>query len=166
MILSMEGQALLFLSMVLVGAAIGLLYDAFRIFRKTARHNGLAVQLEDLLFWLTATGLTFYFILHRNYGEIRPFLLLGIVIGVVLYFATVSRWVVAVMVAVVNYIKKVVKVAVRIILLPINLAIAWLSPPAKKIYVSMKKQARKVKRHGKNKLKKTARDWRVFRKKV
>ena len=104
--------------------------------------------------------------LHRNYGEIRPFSLVGVVIGVVIYFATISRWVVAALVAVINYIKKVVTVVVRIILLPLRLIAAWLSPPVKKIYMSAKKQARKVKRHGKNKLKKTARDWRIFRKKV
>ena len=166
MILSMTGQAWLFLSTVMVGAAIGLLFDIFRIFRKTARHSGLAVQLEDLFFWVAATGLTFYYMLHRNYGEIRPFAMVGIVIGGVLYFATISKWVLIVFVAVVNYIKKVVTVAFRIILMPLRIIAAWLAPPAIKAWGVAGKQGRRVKRYGRRKLRKTARDWGILRRKV
>ena len=166
MILSMTGQALLFLSTVLVGGAIGLLFDLFRIFRKTTRHSRLAVTLEDLFFWVAATGLTFYYMLHRNYGEIRVFSLVGVAIGLVLYLATISRWVVAVLVAVVNYLKRVVAAAVRVVMVPVRLVAAWAAPPLKKALGASRKHARRVKRYGKNKLKKTARDWVVLRKKV
>jgi len=162
----MEGQAWLFLSTVLVGAAIGLFYDVFRIFRKTAPHTGFAVQLEDLFFWVAATGLTFYYMLHRNYGEIRPFTLIGITLGLVLYLVTLSRWVRVVFIAIVTYVKKVVRVVVRIILMPIRLIFSWLKPPFQKVYGATRKQARKVKRYGRNKMRKTARDWVILRKKV
>jgi len=166
LILSMSGQGWLFLSTVLVGAAIGLLYDAFRIFRKTAPHSSFAVQLEDLFFWVAATGLTFYYMLHRNYGEIRPFALLGFVVGVLLYFATLSRVVMVVFVAVINYLKRVIAAAVRIILIPVRLVASLLAPYMTRAYGATRKQARKVKRYGKNKLRKTARDWVILRKKV
>jgi len=166
MILSMSGQAWLFLSTVLVGAAIGLLYDVFRIFRKTARHSGLAVTLEDLFFWVAATGLTFYYMLHRNYGEIRVFSMVGVAIGLVLYLATVSRFVIIVFVAVVNYMKRVVAAVVRIISVPVRLIGAWLAPPLGKAAQVTRKHARRVRRYGKNKLRNTARDWVIFRKKV
>ena len=166
MILSMTGQAWLFLSAVFVGAAIGLLYDAFRIFRKTARHSGFAVQLEDFFFWIAATGLTFYYMLHRNYGEIRPFYMVGIAIGAVLYFATISRFVLVVFVAVINYLKRVVAVVIGIVLIPIRLIVSWLAPPVSKALHTTNKQARRVKRYGKRKMQKTARDFMVIRKKV
>ena len=166
MILSMAGQAWLFLSTVLVGAAIGLVYDAFRIFRKTTPHAGIAVQFEDLLFWIGVTGLTFYYMLHRSYGEIRPFALLGIIIGVLLYFATLSRLVLIVFVAVVNYIKKVVATAIGILLIPVKFIASLLAPPIKRAYGATHKQARMVKRYGKSKIRKSARDWDILRKKV
>jgi len=165
-IMSMSSQAWLFLSSVLTGAAIGLLYDVFRVLRKTAPHSGLAVQLEDLLFWVAATGLTFYYMLHRNYGEIRPFVLIGITIGLVLYFATLSRWVLVVLVAVVNYIKKVVAAAVRIILTPVRIIVAWMAKPIRKAYGATRKKARRIKRYGQNKLRKASRDFGVLRRKV
>ena len=166
MILSMTGQAWLFLSTVIVGAAIGLFYDAFRIFRKTARHSGLAVQLEDLFFWVAATGLTFYYMLHRNYGEIRFFTLIGMAIGLVLYFATISRFVLVVFVTVINYLKRVVTTILRIFLMPVRIIAAWLAPPLGKACGAARKQMRRVKRYGKARLRKTVRDWDIMRKKV
>jgi len=162
----MTGQAWLFVSAMLVGAVIGLFYDAFRIFRKTAPHTGLAVQLEDLFFWVAATGFTFYYMLHRNSGEIRPFVLLGVGVGVLAYFLTISRWVLVVFVAVVNFIKKVIAAAFKIIVMPIRLIGLWLSPPIMKVYRSSRKQGRKIKRYGKSKLRKTVRNWTILRKKV
>jgi len=162
----MSGQAWLFMSTIIVGAAIGLLYDVFRIFRKTAPHAGIAVQLEDLLFWVAATVLTFYYMLHRNYGEIRPFVMLGVVIGVVLYFATISRFIVGACVAVVNYIKKVVIAAIRIILVPVKLVVGLVWPPIIKAKDTVHRQTLRVKRYGRGKIRKTARNWGIFRKKV
>jgi len=165
-ILSMSGQAWLFLSAVLTGGAIGLLYDAFRVFRKTTPHSKLAVQIEDVVFWIAATGLTFYYMLHRNYGEIRPFVLVGIALGIVLYFATLSRLVLVVFVAIVEYMKKVVIVAVRIIMVPLRVVVAWLEPPLHKAYKATNKKARRVKLYGRNKLRKASQDIRILRKKV
>jgi len=162
----MSGQAWLFLSTIIVGAAIGLLYDMFRIFRKTAPHAGIAVQLEDLLFWVVATVLTFYYMLHRNYGEIRPFVMLGVVIGVVLYFITISRFIVRACVAVVNYIIKVVVAAIRIILVPIKLVVGLIAPPLVKAKGSVHKNALRARRYGRGKIRKTVRNWGIFRRKV
>jgi len=162
----MSGQGWLFVATVFTGMAIGLLYDVFRILRKTAPHSGFAVQVEDLVFWVAATGLTFYYMLHRNYGEIRPFVLVGIGIGLVLYFATLSRLVLIVCVAIVNYLKKVIKVALRIILLPVRIAAAWVTPPINKAYIATQKKARRVKRYGRNKLRKASRNWSIMRKKA
>jgi len=162
----MSGQAWLFLSTVLVGAAIGLLYDAFRIFRRTAPHRSLAVQLEDLLFWLAATGLTFYYMLHRNSGEIRPFVLLGVAIGLVLYFATISRLVLTVFVAVVEYVKKVVAAVIGILLIPLRFAANLLKPPVTFALQSTRKQANKVKRYSRNKMRRAVRNWGIMRKKT
>jgi len=166
MILSMAGQAWLFLSAVMVGAAIGLFYDAFRVLRKTARHNRLAVQIEDFIFWVAATGLTFYYMLHRSYGEIRVFTLIGVAVGVLLYFVTVSRWVVTAFVAVVNYLKRVVTVAVRIILVPVRFVLGWVAVPVRWAYGFTRKHARRARRYGRGRVRAAARDFGIVRRKV
>jgi spore cortex biosynthesis protein YabQ len=166
MILSMPGQAWLFLTTVGVGAVAGLFYDFFRVLRKTAPHGRLAVQLEDLFYWLAVTVLVFYFMLHRNYGEIRLFSLLGMAVGATLYFVTVSYLIVKICVAFIEFIKKVIAAVVRLILLPFRIIIAFLAPYVKKAKRFLQKRLRSVGRYGKIKLRKAARNRAIIRKKV
>jgi spore cortex biosynthesis protein YabQ len=162
----MPQQTLLFLSTVAGGAVIGLIYDFFRIFRKTTPHKGIFIQLEDMLFWLTATGLFFYFMLNENYGEIRFFSILGIALGMVLYFATVSVLIVRLSVILINFMKRVVSAAIKIVLLPVKLLITLFMPPLKKLAQFVHKRLHALRFYGKMKLKKTFRDLRIIRKKV
>jgi len=166
MILSMPAQAWLFLSTVLVGAAIGLFYDTFRIFRKIMPHSTIVVQLEDLFFWLVVTGAVFYFMLHRNYGEIRPFTIIGIIVGAALYFATISQWVIKVFVAVINYVIKVFVSVVRIIFTPFRLFFTWISPPFVSFFRKRRANMQNISRNGKMRMKKSARNWSIMRKKI
>jgi len=166
MILSMSGQGLLFLSTVAVGAAIGLLYDFFRVFRRVATHSGWAVQLEDFLFWICATVAMFYFMLNRNFGEIRLFSMIGAACGIMLYFATISRVVLKVSVTVINFIKRVITATVRIITLPLRFIFNCIAPPAKFFLVKRRKNLHNVARYGKMQMKKTMRNWSILRKKV
>lgn len=162
----LSGQAWLFLSTVVVGMAIGLFYDIFRITRKVAPHSSFAVHFEDAVFWVLATGGMFYFMLHRNYGEIRPFALMGATCGVALYFATVSRLVLKVSVTVINFVKRVIAAAVRIITLPIRFIFNLFAPPIKKFLLKRRKNLRTIARYGKIHMKKHARNWKILRKKV
>ena len=164
----MSGQAWLFVYTVLVGAAIGLFYDAFRILRKTMPFLSVpfAVQLEDLFFWAAVTGGTFYFMLNQNFGEIRIFCVIGAAVGIALYFAAVSRFVMVVFVAVIEYLKKVIAVAFRIIFFPIRIIANFISPPLKFLRGKICSALRRWKRYGKIRLKKTSRNWFILRKKV
>jgi spore cortex biosynthesis protein YabQ len=161
----MGSQAWLFLSTVLAGAAIGFFYDAFRIFRITAPRfakNALVVQLEDLFFWAAVTAGMFYFMLNQNYGEIRLFAIIGAIIGIALYFAALSRFVILIFVSIINYIKKVFFTAIKILLTPLRLLKNLLIPLAKKIRSGLCR----LMRYGKIRIKKSARNWFILRKKV
>ncbi|MCL2049630.1 MAG: spore cortex biosynthesis protein YabQ [Defluviitaleaceae bacterium] len=168
MILSMSGQAQLFLWTVLVGAVIGLFYDCFRILRRVVPLLALpfAVYLEDFIFWVAATGGTFYFMLNQNYGEIRVFSVLGAGLGAVLYFVTISRLVMLVFVTVIEYMKKVIAAALRIIFFPLRVLVSWLSPYLKKIYKKVRFVLRSVRMYGKIRLKKFLRALLIVRRKV
>ena len=162
----MSGQAWLFLSTVILGVAIGFFYDIFRILRKTTPHLALLVQLEDFFFWIIVTGGMFYFMLSTNFGEIRPFSILGAVVGMVIYLSTVSQYVVRASVAVVNYLKRVFAAAFRIITLPIRYIWAWVSPYLYKFASKRRADIRRTARYGKVKIKKTTREFFILRKKV
>lgn len=134
MILSMYGQAAIFLLTVVVGFFIGLFYDTFRIFRNAVRHAAFFVVLEDLIFWIVVTIVMFYYMLNFNSGEIRPFSIAGAFIGMSLYFATISRLVVAVgtkaAIYLLNILKIIFKAIFKAITTPFILLFRLLSIPA------------------------------------
>ena len=74
-----------------LGAAIGLLYDFFRILRVRLRLPLLGSVL-DLLFWLAVTAAIFVYAVAAGNGEVRIYMLLSILGGAVLYFLLLSRW--------------------------------------------------------------------------
>jgi len=166
MILSMPGQAWLFLATVGVGASIGLFYDAFRVLRRTVPHRRWVVQLEDLFFWLAVTVLVFYYMLHRNSGEIRIFSVLGMAIGAALYFATLSRPLLKIAVVIVEFLQRVIAAILRILLLPLRLLLALLTPPARVLHKKILHRLRTVKQYGKMKLRRAGRARTIIRKKV
>ncbi len=126
MILSMSEQAWLFLLTVLTGMCVGLLYDLFRILRKVVRHHPFVVNIEDLVFWILATGIGAYFFLNENNGEVRIFAVLGIILGAVLYFAVLSRYIVTFGVWIVNLIKSFLKMLYKLTILPFARLLKWL----------------------------------------
>lgn len=124
MILSLNAQALLFASTVAVGAMLGLLYDMLRILRKAIPHKSFFVQIEDLLYWLTVIFVMFFFMLHKNYGEIRAFSVFGAFLGMAVYFLTVSRLILLVSEQIIRGLTYLVLLFFRIVLTPFRLV--WL----------------------------------------
>ena len=120
MILSMADQATFFLWTMLLGAVSGVVFDVFRICRKVIKHPDILTQIEDLLYWLFVSVLIFYFILHRNSGEVRIYAIIGVFAGMCLYFLTLSRLIISASVLIIDIIKKIIITAVKILLLPIK----------------------------------------------
>ena len=82
-----SAQLLLFLQSILLGTSLGLLYDLLRVLRlRLPRATGLL----DLVYCLLAGGSIFFFTLYRSQGQLRLFVLLGILGGGVLFFAGCS----------------------------------------------------------------------------
>ena len=131
MILSMADQARFFLWTMLLGAVSGIAYDIFRIIRKIIKHPDILTQIEDMLYWLVISVLVFYFILHRNNGEVRIHAIIGVFTGMCLYFLSLSRLIIAASVFIIDLIKKIIIASVKILLFPVKLLIHLLSYPAR-----------------------------------
>ncbi len=81
-------QLLLFLRSVLLGGVLGLLYDLLRPFR---RRGGLVWGgILDALYGITAVSGLFFFVMAGD-GELRIFILIGVVGGAVLFFCLLSE---------------------------------------------------------------------------
>lgn len=97
----LSDQAVAFLWAVVLGAALGVVYDIFRVIRiLRGNERSLLVFLEDLLFALIAALATASCFTWTNFGQVRLFLLAGEGLGFALWYCTlgvfigsVARWV-------------------------------------------------------------------------
>jgi len=142
--MSIHEQTMLFLSTILAGVGMAVIYDMFRIFRKMVKHSNTLVYLEDAAYWIIVSILMFYFMLSQNYGEIRIFTIIGAAIGAVLYIATLSPFIIKFSVIIIDFIIRIIATAVKIILAPIKLLVKIISLPIKFIKNLLKKPLQKL----------------------
>lgn len=108
-----------FLGAILLGAALGLLYDVFRIVRIAFPAGKARLFVEDVLYFMVCAAASFLFLLTSSDGIVRVFLLIGELIGVVLFHSTLGILVMRVAQAIINAVKAVLRFLLRWILLPI-----------------------------------------------
>lgn len=98
---------------------MGFCFDFYRILRWQMRFNTILTFIGDLIFSLTALGLIYFFAQKANYLELRFYLFLGSLLGLLLYFAILSRIVIKILKSLVNIfcmIKKAITVAISFLL--------------------------------------------------
>lgn len=111
-------QAYIFFIFVANGIIIGLLFDIFRIIRKTIPTNDFMTYLEDILFWILTGIILLYSIFIFNNGEIRFFMFLATILGTIIYMFFISRYVIKINVAIINFIKNIIKKILKILFTP------------------------------------------------
>ena len=87
-------QTYLFIVFTIVGIIIGILFDIFRILRKSFKTNDIVTYIEDFLFWIL-TGIIILFSMYKfSNGELRFFMIVGIIIGTLMYMITFSKYII------------------------------------------------------------------------
>jgi len=86
---TLADQTRLFLLSLGFGFALGILYDLFRIIRLfTAKNGRAALLVQDILYSLCCTGLSFFFFLAVGDGAVRFYLLGGEILGWLVYYVS------------------------------------------------------------------------------
>ena len=86
----MTGEILLFARALWYGAALLAVYDCLRVLRRTVRHRGWVVAVEDLFYWIGAGFFIFAGLYRQNSGILRGYFFAGMALGMVLYFWGIS----------------------------------------------------------------------------
>ena len=87
-------QLYLFIIFTLDGILIGILFDFFRILRKSFNTNDVVTYIEDICFWILTGILIIYSMYMFSDGELRLFMVLGLIMGIAFYILTFSRYVI------------------------------------------------------------------------
>ena len=114
-------QALLFFIFVINGLLIGIVFDIFRILRISFKTKDFVTYIEDIAFWLITGAIVLYSIFIFNNGEIRFFIFIGIIIGVILYMMLFSSNVIKISVLIIKFLKKIIIIPIKILKKPITM---------------------------------------------
>ncbi len=121
-----------FLFSICFGLFLGAVYDIFRILRVAFPSSKGAVFVEDSLFFILASVLTFSFIFNINNGQIRLFLLLGTFLGATVYYFTIGILVIKSAKTVIKILDKFFCAVIKVIFYPIKVIYNFAHPIYKK----------------------------------
>lgn len=116
-------QTYLFFIFILNGILIGIIFDIFRILRKSFKTSNLITYIEDTLFWVISAFSVLYNLFIFNNGEIRSYIFIGIILGVLLYMLIFSKHIIKISVKIVTFFKNIIYKILKIITYPINFCI-------------------------------------------
>ena len=126
----------IFLLYILTGISIGILFDIFRILRKSFKTIDFITYIQDFLFWILSGIILLYSIFSFNNGELRGYIFIGVIIGVILYMLIFSKYFVKISVTIINILKKIIYTPTKFI---INVAKKHIIKPLCKILRKTKK---------------------------
>ncbi len=112
-------QTIAFFTSWAVGAVIGLLFDIFRSLQIVFKPTILLIHFYDISFFIASGCIIFLYSLSSVDGNIRAFIIIGILIGVCLYFFILSKWVLNLLCTLLRYINYILKFIVSFIISPI-----------------------------------------------
>lgn len=97
------------------GIAIGIFFDIFRILRKSFKTPDIVTYIEDIIFWIF-TGVFFLFMLFKfNNGQIRNYVIIGLLLGIIIYMLAISKYFIKVNVTIINFIKNIITYPIKLI---------------------------------------------------
>lgn len=109
-------QLYVFLIFIVVGIIIGILFDIFRILRRSFKTGDFITYIEDFLFWILSGFILLFSIFTFNNGELRSFIFIGIILGAIFYLLLFSKYFINIFVKIITTIKKILSYPINLIM--------------------------------------------------
>ena len=136
-------QLYIFGSFLLTGFSIGILFDIFRILRKSFKTWDWITYIEDFLFWILTGLILLFSIFTFNEGELRGYIFIAIMLGIILYLLILSKYFIWLATKIITLVKKIIFYPIKVcanflqkhIFLPLNIKIKEIYTKISKINV-------------------------------
>ena len=134
----MINQLYIVISFFFAGIIIGVLFDIFRVTRKSFKTPNIIIYIEDILFWIL-TGLIIILTtsLHTD-GQIRLYMILMLITGAFTYFILVSKYFMKINVKLLNLIQSIVKFIIHLLIHPFKIILSFIKSNIKIKKISKK----------------------------
>ncbi|MCI9405290.1 MAG: hypothetical protein HFK04_00020 [Oscillospiraceae bacterium] len=148
--IAVNTQTMIFFQSLLLGAALGMVYDLFRIFRVAVPLPSGIIVAEDVLYFVFSGFVSFFFAMTVNFGQIRFFILLGETLGFLLYYLTLGSLVMRCAQRIIAAARWLLRLVARLFS-PVVWLFCWLGRKGKRILgkwnQNLKKAAQKNRKH-------------------
>lgn len=121
--MTLDVQFLTMAAMMASGAALGLLYDTYRVLSGEFRFPRWTTPPLDVLYWVIGTAAIYRVLYISNGGEVRLYVFLALMIGVSFYFGLLSgllsklmRWLIRKMV---QFIQGLIRLGTILLIRPV-----------------------------------------------
>ena len=102
-------QVYIFLCSVLIGAIMGIVFDFFRALRRNGNTKNIIVYLQDIIFWFIVAIIIITSSFILNNGDLRGYMLIGYVLGALLYMLILSSYIKGVFIIIMDIFDKGLK---------------------------------------------------------
>lgn len=90
--MELSGQVISFAMTIGTGILLGSLFDCYRVLRGAFAPKAVMTWFADLFYWGVATAVVFISLVLSNWGELRFYVVIGILSGVTLYYKCLSHY--------------------------------------------------------------------------
>lgn len=143
-------QLINFIYFIITGMILSIVFDIFRVLRKSFKTSDLVTNIEDIIFGIITGIIILSSIFLFNNGELRLYIFIGILVGIIIYILFISKYFIKINVAIINFIKKIIilftkpfkilfKFIKRLFFKPISFIIINIKLLIKKILIKFKK---------------------------
>lgn len=92
---------------IISGAILSINFDIFRVLRRSFKTSDVITNIQDIIFGITSGILIITSIYLFNNGQIRIYIFIGFLIGIILYMLFISKYFITINVFIINFIKKI-----------------------------------------------------------
>lgn len=100
------------------GMIIGIIFDVFRITRKSFKIPNIITYIEDVLFWICTGGVILFSIFRYADGQIRLYMICILIFGAFVYFGVLSKYFIKINTKIIDFLKFIINLIIKIIRKP------------------------------------------------
>ncbi len=134
---------------VMGGMLLGFVWDIYRLLRHYVKMGVVGTAFGDFAYWIISIYFGIQLIFDISYGNVRMFILMGFVLGGLLYFYGLSCYILNVLIYIIDLILKFIKSVIALLINPIKYVIKQL----KILLYPLKLKYEKTKNNGKKRFK-------------
>jgi len=128
------------------GMFLGFIWDIYRLIRHYVKLGVVGTAAGDIAYWIISVYLSIQIIYEISYGNLRFFILMGFMIGALLYFYGISNYILKVFIFCIDSTLFVIKKFISFMIYPVTALIRKLKALLYPYKIKVEKGVNKVKR--------------------